>query len=36
MNEFTGMALTLSGFVLGWLGCEAYLFFKNEKDGRWH
>jgi len=28
-------ALSCAGFVLGWIGSEAYSFYRDSKDRRW-
>ena len=28
-------ALALVGFVVGWIGSEAYTFYKHSKEKRW-
>ena len=27
---------SLAGFVLGWIASEAYQFYKDSKEKRWH
>jgi hypothetical protein len=34
-NVEIGIVFSLAGFVLGWIGSEAYQFYKDSKDRRW-
>jgi len=35
MNEWS-LVLAIAAFILGWIGSEAYNFYKNSKKKRWH
>jgi len=37
MGDFTAISiiLALAGFIVGWIGSEAYTFYKHSKDKRW-
>ncbi len=28
-------AITIPSFILGWIGSEAYSFYRDSKDRRW-
>lgn len=32
MEEFIVVGMAVSGFVLGWIGCEVYEFFRRERE----
>ncbi len=37
MSDFAmiNIVLALVGFIVGWIGSEAYMFYKHSKDKRW-
>jgi ABC-type polysaccharide/polyol phosphate export permease len=41
MSEFTNfieasVLFAIAGFILGWIACEIYQYYRDYKEKRWH